>query len=201
MMDWDSHRYLECFFAVPMMGAMLQTVNVRLSPEQILYTLNHAQADVLLVNSEFFPILQQIAGELETVKTFVLISDEAEIARRHRWRWPANTKPCWLLPTEFDFPDFDENAQATVFYTTGTTGNPKGVYFSHRQLVLHTLGCAAALGGAHRPGAHPPRRRVHADDADVPRPRLGLPLSGDDAGRQAGLSRALPAGRDLPPDQ
>jgi fatty-acyl-CoA synthase len=62
MMDWDSHRYLECFFAVPMMGAILQTVNVRLSPEQILYTLNHAQADVLLVNSEFFPILQQIAG-------------------------------------------------------------------------------------------------------------------------------------------
>ena len=79
MMDWDSHRYLECFFAVPMMGAILQTVNVRLSPEQILYTLNHAKADVLLVNSEFLPILQQIAWQLETVKTFVLISDESYI--------------------------------------------------------------------------------------------------------------------------
>lgn len=76
MMDWDSHRYLECFFAVPMMGAILQTVNVRLSPEQILYTLNHAKADVLLVNGEFFPILAQIAGGLETVKTFVFFSVE-----------------------------------------------------------------------------------------------------------------------------
>ena len=77
MMDWDSHRYLECFFAVPMMGAILQTVNVRLSPEQILYTLNHAKADVLLVNSEFFPILAQISPALETVKTFVVFTDEA----------------------------------------------------------------------------------------------------------------------------
>ena len=57
MMDWDSHRYLECFFGVPMMGAMLQTVNIRLSPEQILYTLNHAKADVVLVNAEFVPML------------------------------------------------------------------------------------------------------------------------------------------------
>ena len=75
MMDWDSHRYLECFFAVPMMGAILQTVNVRLTPEQILYTLNHARADVVLVNAEFLPILAAIAPRLETVKRFVLIED------------------------------------------------------------------------------------------------------------------------------
>ena len=60
VMDWDSHRYLEAFFAVPMMGAVLQTVNVRLSPEQILYTLNHAQADIVLVNAEFIPTLMLI---------------------------------------------------------------------------------------------------------------------------------------------
>ncbi|MCK6388508.1 MAG: AMP-binding protein, partial [Zoogloea sp.] len=76
VMDWDSHRYLEAFFAVPMMGAVLQTVNVRLSPEQILYTLNHARADVLLVNAEFIPMLAIIKDELETVKRFVLISDD-----------------------------------------------------------------------------------------------------------------------------
>ncbi len=75
MMDWDSHRYLECFFAVPMMGAILQTVNVRLTPEQILYTLNHARADVVLVNAEFLAILAAIAPRLETVKRFVLIED------------------------------------------------------------------------------------------------------------------------------
>jgi fatty-acyl-CoA synthase len=162
MMDWDSHRYLECFFAVPMMGAVLQTVNVRLSPEQILYTLNHAKADVLLVNSEFFPILAQIASQLETVKTFVLFSDEAEmpaapvaIAAEYE-AMLADASP------DYDFPDFDENAQATTFYTTGTTGNPKGVYFSHRQLVLHTLGCAAALGGANGQG------HIHREDVYMP---------------------------------
>ena len=162
MMDWDSHRYLECFFAVPMMGAILQTVNVRLSPEQILYTLNHAQADVLLVNSEFFPILQQIAGELETVKTFVLISDEAEMPAAPVAMAGEYEALLDAAAHEFDFPDFDENAQATTFYTTGTTGNPKGVYFSHRQLVLHTLGCAAALGGAHRQG------HIHREDVYMP---------------------------------
>lgn len=78
MMDWDSHRYLECFFAVPMMGAVLQTVNVRLTAEQMLYTLNHARADVVLVNSEFLPLLQAMAERLESVKTFVLIHGDHE---------------------------------------------------------------------------------------------------------------------------
>ncbi len=162
MMDWDSHRYLECFFAVPMMGAILQTVNVRLTPEQILYTLNHARADAVLVNAEFFPILAAIAPRLETVRRFVLIEDAP----------PADAAPVnfageyeALLAAaspDYDFPDFDENAKATTFYTTGTTGLPKGVYFSHRQLVLHTLSVAAALGGATFHG------RLHRDDVYMP---------------------------------
>uniref|UniRef100_Q47HM9 AMP-dependent synthetase and ligase n=1 Tax=Dechloromonas aromatica (strain RCB) TaxID=159087 RepID=Q47HM9_DECAR len=162
MMDWDSHRYLECFFAVPMMGAILQTVNVRLSPEQILYTLNHAKADVLLVNSEFFAILTQIAGQLETVKTIILISDEAELPIAPVAMVGEYEALLAEASPDYDFPDFDENAQATTFYTTGTTGNPKGVYFSHRQLVLHTLGCAAALGGANRQG------HIHREDVYMP---------------------------------
>jgi fatty-acyl-CoA synthase len=64
-MDWDSHRYLECFFAVPMIGAVLHTINVRLSPEQILYTIDHAEDDLLLVNSEFLPLVEQIKGRIE----------------------------------------------------------------------------------------------------------------------------------------
>ncbi|MDD2540932.1 MAG: AMP-binding protein, partial [Desulfuromonadaceae bacterium] len=76
VMDWDSHRYLECFFAVPMIGAVLHTINVRLSPEQILYTIDHAEDDVLLVNAEFLPILEQIRGRMDTVKNFVLLNDE-----------------------------------------------------------------------------------------------------------------------------
>src|SRR5438309_3183299 len=78
VMDWDSHRYLECYFAVPMMGAVLQTVNIRLSPEQILYTINHARADVLLVHSDFVSVLEGIKDKLETVRKFVLIADREE---------------------------------------------------------------------------------------------------------------------------
>ncbi len=162
MMDWDSHRYLECFFAVPMMGAILQTVNVRLSAEQILYTLNHAKADVLLVNREFLPVLAPIAPRLEHVRHFVLIDDEGT---------PVDSPVSFAgeyeallakASPDFDFPDFDENAQATVFYTTGTTGLPKGVYFSHRQLVLHTLGVATNVGTAHVNG------RFHREDVYMP---------------------------------
>lgn len=162
MVDWDSHRYLECFFAIPMMGAVLQTVNVRLNAEQVLYTLNHAGADVLLVNAEFIPILEQIAPRLETVKRFVFFSDEGDLPPLPV-RMDAEYE-AMLAAAEpaFDFPDFDENAQATTFYTTGTTGEPKGVYFSHRQLVLHTLGCAAALGGALNQG------HVHREDVYMP---------------------------------
>src|SRR5512138_3465955 len=78
VMDWDSNRYLECFFAVPMIGAVLHTINVRLSPEQILYTIDHAEDDVLLVNSEFLPILEQIRGRIDTVKNYILLDDEPE---------------------------------------------------------------------------------------------------------------------------
>lgn len=162
MMDWDSHRYLESFFAVPMMGAILQTVNVRLSPDQILYTLNHAQADVVMVNSEFFPIVAEIASRLETVKTFILISDEAQAPSAPIAMAAEYESMLAAAAVDYDFPDFDENAQATTFYTTGTTGNPKGVYFSHRQLVLHTLGCAAALGGAKAQG------HIHREDVYMP---------------------------------
>jgi fatty-acyl-CoA synthase len=75
VMDWDSHRYLECYFAIPMMGAVLQTVNICLSPAQILYTLNHARADVILCDTDFLLILDTIKDRLETVKLFVVQSD------------------------------------------------------------------------------------------------------------------------------
>ena len=186
VMDWDSHRYLECFFAVPMIGAVLQTVNVRLSPEQILYTINHAEDDVLLVNAEFLPVLEAIRATLETVQD-VRADDRRAARRRRRCRFAGEYEALLAAAAPMaEFPDFDENTRATTFYTTGTTGLPKGVYFSHRQLVLHTL----ARAGDARPataGPLPPRRRLHAADADVPRPRLGHSLRRDHARRQAGL--------------
>ncbi|HEX5338318.1 MAG TPA: AMP-binding protein, partial [Gallionella sp.] len=147
VMDWDSHRYLECFFAIPMLGAVLQTVNVRLSPEQIVYTLNHARADVLLVHEDFLPLLESFRAQLETVRRFVLLSDAPSPDCPPQFDTDYETLLAGGDP-EHVFPDFDENTRATTFYTTGTTGHPKGVYFSHRQLVLHTLAAAAAFGTA-----------------------------------------------------
>ncbi len=147
VMDWDSHRYLECYFAIPMMGAVLQTVNIRLSPEQIIYTLNHAAANVIFCHTDFLPILDLIRDRLETAKTFVLLSDSNSTeSQKIDGAFVAPYEELLRRSTEdFDFPDFDENTRATTFYTTGTTGKPKGVYYSHRQLVLHTLALLGSL--------------------------------------------------------
>ena len=147
-MDWDTHRYLECFFAVPMMGAVLHTVNVRLSPEQILYTINHAEDDVILINSELLPLLQQIWDRVDAGKRLVLLNDTGKPTQTVQTSLSFDAEYEALLAAadpRRDFPDFDENTRATTFYTTGTTGQPKGVYFSHRQLVLYTLSTRAAL--------------------------------------------------------
>jgi fatty-acyl-CoA synthase len=146
VMDWDSHRYLECYFAIPMMGAVLQTVNVRLSPSEIAYTINHAGAEILLVHTDFLSVVEAIRDKLETVRTFVWIGEEGSEACAHTIPF-AEEYECMLARSEpsYAFPDFDENTRATTFYTTGTTGLPKGVYFSHRQLVLHTITGMAAL--------------------------------------------------------
>jgi fatty-acyl-CoA synthase len=165
VMDWDSHRYLECYFAIPMMGAVLQTVNIRLSPEQILYTLNHARADVVLCLNEFLPLLDAIKENLETVKTFVLLSDSEAEASQANALVPFAAEYEDLLAhsaPDHAFPDFDENTRATTFYTTGTTGNPKGVYFSHRQLVLHTLAVLGSLAST------PEHQRFHRGDVYMP---------------------------------
>jgi fatty-acyl-CoA synthase len=145
VMDYDSHRYLECFFAVPMMGAVLHTINIRLSPEQLIYTINHAEDDVILVNADFLPLLEAVKDEMKTVKKIILLSDDggsADSAVPLDGEYEAMLAAA--TPT-FDFPDFDENAMATTFYTTGTTGLPKGVFFSHRQIVLHTYGLMSGL--------------------------------------------------------
>ncbi|MGF1473246.1 MAG: fatty acid--CoA ligase [Rubrobacteraceae bacterium] len=162
VMDWDSHRYLECYFGVPMMGAVLQTVNVRLSPDQILYTINHAESDVLLVHADFLPILEEIEDRFETEKKVVLLTDEDERPETSVDFGAEYEELVESGSADYDFPDFDENTRATTFHTTGTTGNPKGVYFSHRQLVLHTLAGLAGLSMSATQG------RFHNADVYMP---------------------------------
>ncbi len=152
VLDWDSHRYLECFFAIPMMGAALHTVNIRLSNEQILYTMNHAEDTIVMVHEDFVPIILDIQDRLETVKSIILISDSGNKAPSELAFETEYEDLMGSLDKPYVFPDFNENRLATIFYTTGTTGAPKGVCFSHRQLVLHTLAAGVGVSGLSGPG-------------------------------------------------
>lgn len=151
VLDWDSHRYLECFFAVPMLGAVLHTVNVRLSPEQIIYTINHAEDDILLVHQDFLPLIEQIQEHIQRPHKVVLLVDGDAVPETTLETAGDYENLLSQADPSFEFQDFDENTRATTFYTTGTTGDPKGVYYSHRQLVLHTLaiGASHSLAGDH----------------------------------------------------
>ncbi len=162
VMDWDSHRYLECFYAVPMIGAVLHTINIRLSPEQMVYTFSHAEDSALFINAEFLPLLDHIKGRIDTIKHFVLLNDSST-PPNHPFKFD-NEYEKLLSEAEplQEFPDFDENLRATTFYTTGTTGMPKGVFFSHRQLVLHTLSGLVSLASNRAHGS------FHRDDVYMP---------------------------------
>ena len=193
VMDWDSHRYLECFFAVPMMGAMLQTVNMRLSPEQITYTINHAGARDVLVHADFLPVLRGDQGQARRGADVHL----------HRRRWRAAAMRRSRLPREYEELLAEARRRGTPFPISTRTRAPRRSTRPARRgcprASISAIGswcCTPSLNWRRsaqrgRQGAFPSRRRVHADHADVPRPRLGLPLCRHRAGREAGLSRAL----------
>jgi fatty-acyl-CoA synthase len=162
VLDWDSNRFLEAFFAIPMMGVILQTVNVRLSPEQIAYTIDHAGSSTLLINDEFVDLVHSILPKLSKVKRLVVLTDrETPVTGKLEFAGEYEHLLAATSP-DFDFADFDENLQATTFYTTGTTGLPKGVCYSHRQLVLHAIAELAMFGLA------PTQGRFHRDDVYMP---------------------------------
>lgn len=148
IMDWDTHRYLESFFAVPMLGATLHTVNIRLSPSQIAYTIDHADDDVILVHVDFLPLLEEVMPQVKRDVRLIIMRDAPDRELPHTTlQIEAVLDELFLeSDSDFSFPNFDENTRATTFYTTGTTGDPKAVAYSHRQLVLHTMGILATLG-------------------------------------------------------
>jgi acyl-CoA synthetase (AMP-forming)/AMP-acid ligase II len=145
---WNGYRHLELYYAVSGSGAVLHTLNPRLHVDQIAWIANHAEDKVLFFDLTFLPLVEAIADRLRCVKAFVVLTDRAHMPA-------ASGVPdllCYedLLEAEddaFDWPVFDERTASSLCYTSGTTGDPKGVLYSHRSTILHTYG--AALPDAH----------------------------------------------------
>jgi fatty-acyl-CoA synthase len=143
--SWNTQEHLEAYFAAPCMGAVLHTLNIRLFPEQLEYIVNHAEDRVILVESSLVPAIEELAPSFDTVRHFVVIGDGDAGSLPNVVRYDE------LLERQspgFAYPRLEERTAAALCYTSGTTGNPKGVLYSHRSTVLHALGtCTAdALG-------------------------------------------------------
>jgi fatty-acyl-CoA synthase len=144
---WNGYRHMELYYAVSGSGAVLHTLNPRLHPDQVVWIADHAEDQILFFDLSFLPLIEAIAPRVKTIKAFVALTDRAHM--------PASTTVPDLLcyeelveahSDEFTWPSFDENSAASLCYTSGTTGHPKGALYSHRSTLLHTY--AAALPDA-----------------------------------------------------
>lgn len=142
---WNHHRHVEAYFAIPSIGSVLHTINIRLSPQHISYIINHAEDRILLIDEDLVPLVEKIQGELSTVQAYIIMTDKEEILE-------TSLKPVYhyeQLLTEgnpnYQFlKEIDENMPAGMCYTSATTGNPKGVVYTHRSTVLHCMALGLA---------------------------------------------------------
>ncbi|PIC71297.1 fatty-acid--CoA ligase [Sporosarcina sp. P16b] len=168
---WNHHRHLEAYFAVPCTGAILHMINIRLSPEHIMYIINHAEDEILLVDEEFFPHLEKMAPMLKTVKHFVVMGDSKDIPETTLENVHSYEALVENASDEYEYPeDLDENTPAGLCYTSATTGQPKGVIYTHRGLVLHSyaLGLADSMALCERDIAMSVVPMFHANAWGVP---------------------------------
>src|ERR1044072_2968443 len=144
--SWNTQEHLEAYFAIPCMGAVMHTLNLRLFTDQLTYVINHAEDRVIIVDDSLVPLLARVSQDLKTVEKYIIVGTadcdtsalNGEILQYED-----------LLAAEqpgFAWPDLDERSAAAMCYTTGTTGDPKGVVYSHRSTVLHAMGGMPAGG-------------------------------------------------------
>lgn len=140
---WNNTEHLAAYLAVPSMGAVLHTLNIRLSPEQIAYIANEAADSVVIADVSLVPLLAPVLPLLDTVHTVIVVGDGdiSTLTGKTVLRWD---ELLGAQPSEFDWPEIDENDAAAMCYTSGTTGNPKGVVYSHRSSYLHALNTCTA---------------------------------------------------------
>lgn len=134
---WNTHRHYEAYFGIAGIGAVSHTINPRLFPEQISYIINHAEDKLLFIDETFIPLVESLASQLSTVKKIIVLTDKTDIETSLS-NWVAYESLIAAQPDEFDWPTFDERSASSLCYTSGTTGNPKGVLYSHRSTVIHT---------------------------------------------------------------
>ena len=136
---WNTWRHLEAWYGIIGIGAVYHTVNPRLFPEQIAWIVNHAEDRVMLTDLTFVPLLEKLADKLPTIERYVVLTDAAHMPKTTLRNAVAYEE--WLAEADGDFAwaQFDENTAAGMCYTSGTTGNPKGVVYSHRSNVLHAM--------------------------------------------------------------
>lgn len=168
---WNSHRHLEAYLAVPCMGAVLHTINFRLFPEQLAYIINHARDRVLLIDQDLLPAIEGIREQLTTVRHFVVMADHASLPESPLTPLHSYEAALAAASAEYGWPDdLDEWSAAATCYTSATTGNPKGVLYSHRGLYLHTLaeGLADSLAISERDVLLPVVPMFHANAWGLP---------------------------------
>ncbi len=136
---WNDHRHLEMYFAVPCIGAVLHTVNLRLSPDQLVYMIEHAGDRILVVDPGLLPTVEAIRDRIPSVERFIVLSEDAR--GPHATLSPSSSYESLLAGASgsFALPTLDESDAAVLCYTSGTTGDPKGVLYSHRALFLHSM--------------------------------------------------------------
>jgi len=142
VLDYDTINYMYCYYSIPMTGAVIHMVNIRYPPEVLYYTIKNSEDSYIVVNSDFMPLLMQFKDMFEFIKGFIVYSEHGHDKYQVDNVYFTDDL---LKDAEYNITPPDENDMATLFYTSGTTGLPKGVYYSHKQLVLHSLATASAI--------------------------------------------------------